>query len=265
MNLLLQNSTALVTAATDPFGLEIVNSLVAEGARVIVNGSTSASVEAALKRVRASRPRARVERLVADLATGEGCLKAIESFPEVDILVNKLELFDEEAFVAEADDDPLPLDDPRLECGIRLSRHYMALMRHDNGGRLVFLLIVSHPRRKSETDLSRVPTDRQLKIISNLTELTCCTRVPANTVIFAPPLISSDSDGLEGCRSPVSHHHENQLLGPERAARLAARTIMLTDAVAALITFLCSPRSSAIQNSTIRINVEADWAQMQPR
>lgn len=48
MKLDIEGKTALVTASSGGIGLEIARSLAAEGARVIINGRTQASVEQAM-------------------------------------------------------------------------------------------------------------------------------------------------------------------------------------------------------------------------
>jgi 3-oxoacyl-[acyl-carrier protein] reductase len=48
MNLDLKGKTALVTASSGGIGLEIARALAAEGAKVVVNGRTQASMEQAV-------------------------------------------------------------------------------------------------------------------------------------------------------------------------------------------------------------------------
>lgn len=265
MNLLLHNSTALVTAATDSIGIEIVHSLAEEGARVIVNGCSSASVDAVLETVRLSRPAARLERLVADLATEDGCLKAINSFPEVDILVNKIEFIDGKGLIADAEVAARDFSDPRISWGLRLSRHYLSWMRQDNGGRLVFLLIGRPPQALCRTGLLQVLFDPQSESISNLAGTTGRTDVAVNTVISACLQKRTGWESPIGFRTRSSRRWEKQLSDADHTSWGSFRRTVPTNGLAALVTFLCSPRSSAIQNSTIRINLDADWTERQPR
>jgi 3-oxoacyl-[acyl-carrier protein] reductase len=56
MNLNLENKLALVTASSGGIGFEIARSLVREGARVIINGRSSASVEKAILKLHEDFP-----------------------------------------------------------------------------------------------------------------------------------------------------------------------------------------------------------------
>ncbi|HRJ72813.1 MAG TPA: SDR family NAD(P)-dependent oxidoreductase, partial [Terrimicrobiaceae bacterium] len=94
MNLHLDNKLALVTASSGGIGLEIAAALAAEGARVIVNGRTEDSVREGMARIRAHNPEAKLEPLASDHATPEGCARTIQAFPDVDILVNNLGIYE---------------------------------------------------------------------------------------------------------------------------------------------------------------------------
>ena len=66
MNLNLNDKTALVTASTGGIGLEIARSLAAEGANVIVNGRTRASVDTAIQSIKQDVADAKLNGLVAE-------------------------------------------------------------------------------------------------------------------------------------------------------------------------------------------------------
>ena len=89
MDLHLVGKRALVTASTGGIGRESAVSLAREGAHVIVNGLTQASVDAALKYISAKVPASSLEGVVADIGTAEGVAHTIAEVPGVDILVIK--------------------------------------------------------------------------------------------------------------------------------------------------------------------------------
>ena len=62
MDLKLANQLALVTASTGGIGREIATALAREGAIVIVNGRTTASVESAMAAIHAHVPEAKLRR-----------------------------------------------------------------------------------------------------------------------------------------------------------------------------------------------------------
>ena len=94
MKLDLDGNTALVTASSGGIGLEIARSLAAEGAKVIINGRAQTSVDKAMEDVRAGLPVADLIALVADNGTAAGCEETISRWPEVEILVNNLGIYE---------------------------------------------------------------------------------------------------------------------------------------------------------------------------
>ena len=94
MNLQLENKLALVSGSTAGIGLAIATALAGEGARVIINGRTRERVERAMNLIRAGHPDAKLEALPLDLSTASGAAEAGRRFPEVEVLVNNLGIFE---------------------------------------------------------------------------------------------------------------------------------------------------------------------------
>ena len=104
MKLDLNGKTALVTASSGGIGLEIARSLAAEGATVIINGRVQIRVDKAMADVRAGLPDAELLALVADDGTAAGCDETISRWPDVDILVNNLGIYEAVGFFDETDE-----------------------------------------------------------------------------------------------------------------------------------------------------------------
>lgn len=105
MNLQLENKIALITASTGGIGLAIARSLAEENAIVIINGRSEVNVNAAISQLRAVVPKGKFEPLVADNATLEGTKSTITAYPEIDILVNNLGVYEPVGFFDETDED----------------------------------------------------------------------------------------------------------------------------------------------------------------
>src|SRR5262245_10219937 len=98
MDLQLTGKRALVTGSTAGIGLAIARALAAEGALVVVNGRTESRVAAAIADLRAAQPSARLEPLAADLGAADGVAEAIRRFPQLDVLVNNLGIYEPKSF-----------------------------------------------------------------------------------------------------------------------------------------------------------------------
>src|SRR5260370_21199127 len=88
MDLKLTDKRALISGSTKGIGLAIATALTREGARVIINGRTEASVSAALCEILGSVPKASIEGFAGDLATPPAAELLGRKFPAMDILVN---------------------------------------------------------------------------------------------------------------------------------------------------------------------------------
>ena len=84
MNLQLEGKRALVTGSTAGIGFAIAEALANEGARVIINGRTRKRVDEALSKLKGD-----VEGVAA-----EGAVEVAARYPEVDILINNLGIFE---------------------------------------------------------------------------------------------------------------------------------------------------------------------------
>jgi NAD(P)-dependent dehydrogenase (short-subunit alcohol dehydrogenase family) len=94
MDLQLERKRALVTGSTAGIGYAIAEGLAQEGTSVIVNGRTQQRVDQALASLKKTGVRGKLEGLPADLGTASGVAAATQKFPELDILVNNLSIFD---------------------------------------------------------------------------------------------------------------------------------------------------------------------------
>lgn len=105
MDLQLVGRTALVSGSTKGIGFAVADLLAREGARVIINGRTEEAVSQAKEEIGLSTAKASIEGFAADLATAAGCKAIAQRFPEVDILVNNLGIFERKAFEEIADEE----------------------------------------------------------------------------------------------------------------------------------------------------------------
>jgi 3-oxoacyl-[acyl-carrier protein] reductase len=126
MELNLQGKIALVTASSGGIGFAIARALAREGARVVVNGRTEATVGKAMDALRKELPGADLIPLATDNATSEGCAQTIAALPSADILVNNLGIYEAVGFFEGSDADWLRLFEVNIMSGVRLTRHLCA-------------------------------------------------------------------------------------------------------------------------------------------
>src|ERR1700694_405234 len=139
MKIDLSGKTALVTGSTVGIGRAIAKGLAQAGAAVIVNGRTSAKVEAAAASLKSEFPGANIRRIVADVSTAEGCAALVRAAPAVDILINNAGIFEPKPFADIPDADWTRFFEVNVMSGVRLSRAYLPGMLARNSGRIIFI------------------------------------------------------------------------------------------------------------------------------
>ena len=118
MELGFEGKLALVSGSTAGIGLAIATTLAEEGAGVIVNGRTQMAVDRVKTRLR-SVARGDVHGFAGDLGRAEVAEEIAQRFPEVDILVNNLGIFEPKPFEEISDADWMRFFEMNVLSGVR--------------------------------------------------------------------------------------------------------------------------------------------------
>jgi len=241
---------ALVTGSTAGIGFAIAESLAREKCRVIINGRTQARVDAALAKLPGAAG------LAADLGTRGGVAEAILRFPDVDILINNMGIFEPKAFEAIPDEDWFRFFEVNVLSGVRLSRHYLPRMKASGWGRIVFISSESAIQIPAEMIHYGMTKTAQLAISRGLAETTAGTRVTVNSVLPGP----AASEGVEEFVGRLAADQKTDRTSVEqeffkniRPSSLLKR-FATPEEVAALVTFVASPLSSATNGAALRVD-----------
>src|ERR1700757_4934302 len=247
MNLQLENKLALVSGSTAGIGLAIAKALAAEGARVIVNGRTETRVKEAIASIRAKVPTSKLEGLALDLSKPDAAAQTTKRYPDVDILVNNLGVYEVKDFEQITDAEWLTIIETNFLSGVRLSRHYLPRMKAANGGRIIFISSESAINIPVEMIHYGVTKTMQVALARGLAETTLGTAVTVNSVLAGP----TRSEGVEKflidmarTKNVTPEEIEKEFFHTARPGSLLQR-FATTDEVAALVTFIASPLSSA--------------------
>ena len=254
MNLELDGKRALVTGSTAGIGYAIAEGLAREGAHVIVNGRTTKRVEQALASIRSSHPRAEVEGLAADLGVVDGVRVAVQRFPNVDILVNNLGIFEPKPFEQISDEDWFRFFEVNVMSGVRLSRSYLPGMKKRNWGRIVFISSESGVQIPAEMIHYGMTKTAQLAVSRGLAETTAGTGVTVNSVLPGPTASKGANefvDRMAAASKQTTAEFEAEFFRSIRPSSLLRR-FARPEEVAALVVFLCSPLSSATNGAALR-------------
>jgi NAD(P)-dependent dehydrogenase (short-subunit alcohol dehydrogenase family) len=256
MNLKLIGKTALVTGSTAGIGLAIAESLVSEGASVILNGRTRERVEGAVQTVKAGVENARVSGVFADLSTPDGVQKVIEGIPEVDILVNNVGIFQLKPFDQIADEDWQNLFETNVMSGVRLSRHYLPKMIARNWGRVVFISSESGINIPVEMVHYGMTKAAQLAVARGMAETTAGTSVTVNSVLPGPTAsegVAHFTENMAAAKGISKQDVEKEFFETARPTSLIRRFSDPKE-IGDFVSFVCSPLASSINGASLRVD-----------
>ncbi|OAM89008.1 SDR family oxidoreductase [Termitidicoccus mucosus] len=254
MNLQLENKLALVTASSGGIGLEIVRALAREGARVIVNGRSPASVEAGLASIRAGQPDARLEGLASDNGTAAGTEQTIACFPDVDILVNNLGIYEPVGFFDETDADWLRLFEVNILSGVRLARHYLKRMLEKKTGRIIFISSESAISPSPEMPHYGATKTMQLALSRSLAELAKGTQVTVNTIMPGSTMTEGVAKFVQELFPGLPLEEAGRRFMRENRPTSLIERLLEPKEIANFVAFVSSPLASGINGAALRVD-----------
>jgi NAD(P)-dependent dehydrogenase (short-subunit alcohol dehydrogenase family) len=253
MDLGLTGKRALITGSTAGIGFATAEALAREGAHVIVNGRTQRRVDDALARLRPASG-VRVEGIAADVSGAAGCGQVIAAFPELDILVNNMGIFEPRPFEEISDSDWMRFFESNVMSGVRLARHYVRGMRTRNWGRILFISSESGLQIPVEMIHYGVTKTAQIAVARGLAESLAGTNVTVNSVLPGP----TASEGVAGFVAQLAASSgqsaaqvEKEFFRQPRPSSVIKRFAEPAE-VASLITYVCSERASATTGAALR-------------
>src|SRR5688572_26202281 len=254
MDLGLKRKLALVTGSTAGIGYATCESLAREGARVIVNGRTTETVDAAVAKLKAAGGDAAA--FAGDLTTASAAADVVRRFPDVEILVNNLGIFEPQPFEEIPDEEWIRFFQVNVLSGIRLARAYLAGMKQRNWGRIIFISSESGVQIPSEMIHYGMTKTAQLAVSRGLAEAVAGTGITVNSVLPGPTKSRGVGDFVEALAKKEGKtfaEFEKEFFLKVRPTSLIKR-FATPEEVASLITYVASPLSSATTGAALRVD-----------
>ncbi|HAD31671.1 MAG TPA: oxidoreductase [Methylophaga sp.] len=255
MDLQLKNKTAFISGSTAGIGFSIAKSLADEGANVIVNGRSEASVKQAIESLK-STGKGNVDGFAGDLSIAAEAEKLTKQFPEVDILINNLGIFEPVPFEEIADEDWRRFFDVNVLSGVRLTRAYLPAMKQQNWGRVIFISSESGVQIPHEMIHYGMTKAAQIAIARGLAEQVAGTNITVNSVLPGP----TSSRGVETFVSDLAEKEGQSIEAFEKDFFEHVRPTSLikrfatTEEVASMVCYLSSPLASATTGAAVRVD-----------
>lgn len=255
MDYILRNKKALVTGSTSGIGFAIATLLAQEGATVIINGRTNASVEKAIKQIKDENPSAAVTGFAADFTDKKSVDLLLAGIGDVDILVNNVGIFTSQSFEKTQDQDWYNLFEVNVMSGVRLARQLMPAMLKSRWGRIIFIssecaqLVPEDLIAYSMTKAAMITVARGLANTTKGTQVTVNTVMPGSTLSEGAERFLADQALKE---NRTKEEVSNNFFKNVRTTSLLGRFAQPKE-VANAVVYLASPLSSATNGSVFKV------------
>jgi NAD(P)-dependent dehydrogenase (short-subunit alcohol dehydrogenase family) len=255
MDLQLNHRLSLVTGSTAGIGYAVAEALASEGARVIINGRSQESVDRAIAEL---TPKAAGELLgfAGDLSRSETAEQVAQQYPDVEILINNLGIFEPLLFEDISDDDWRRFFEVNVLSGVRLSRLYLPSMKDRNWGRIVFMSSESAVQIPAEMIHYGMTKTAQLAVARGIAEHVAGTGITVNSVLPGPTKSRGVIDFVEQLAKQAGKsfkEFEEEFFQKMRPTSLIKR-FAAPEEVASLVAYIVSPLASATTGAALRVD-----------
>ncbi|MFY0634591.1 MAG: SDR family oxidoreductase [Vannielia sp.] len=252
----LTGKTAFISGSTAGIGFATAKGLAERGARVVLNGRSAQSTEAATARLRETLPDAQVSGLPADLSTAAGVDEAVAALGQVDILVNNLGIYGPEDFFETSDDTWQSYFDTNIMSAVRLSRALAPAMVTEGWGRIVFLSSESAVNIPDDMIHYGLTKTALLALSRGLAKRLRESGVTVNAVLPGPTSSEGFVEMIETRTAETGESFEAAAIGFVKEARPSSILGRPTtpEEVAAMVVYACTPAASGTTGAALRVD-----------
>ena len=253
MELGLEGKLALVTGSTAGIGLAIATTLAKERARVIVNGRSQPAVDQVVAEL-CSTTRGDVRGFAGDLGRAAVADELAHTYPDVEILVNNLGIFEPKPFEDISDAEWVRFFEVNVLSGVRLSRLFLPAMKRADWGRIIFISSESAVQIPAEMIHYGVTKTAQLAVSRGLAEAVAGTGITVNCVLPGPTKSRGVGDFVESLAKSGGksfEEFEKEFFEKVRPTSLLKRFASPQE-IASLVAYVASPLASATTGAALR-------------
>jgi NAD(P)-dependent dehydrogenase (short-subunit alcohol dehydrogenase family) len=255
MDLQLQGKTALITGSTAGIGYATAKRLLSEGAQVIINGRTQASVDRAAASLEAATGHRPLE-FAGDMSKADDIVRLTRAFPSVDILVNNVGQFLPKPFEKATDQDWYETFNLNVMSGVRLSRYYLPGMRARNWGRIIFISSESALHIPVESVQYGMSKAAEIAVARGIAEGVARTGITVNSILPGPTLDPNEPRFAQFAKRSGGQSFEQMqenFFKTRRPTSLIQR-FERPDEIATLIAYVASPLASGTTGAALRVD-----------
>jgi NAD(P)-dependent dehydrogenase (short-subunit alcohol dehydrogenase family) len=177
-------------------------------------------------------------------------------YPDIDVVVNNLGIFEPKPFEETPDEDWRRFFDVNVLSGVRLARLYLPRMKQLNWGRIIFISSESAIQIPVEMIHYVMTKTAQIAVSRGLAESVAGTGITVNSVLPGPPRSRGVGDFVETLAKDAGKsfaEFEKEFFDYVRPTSLIRR-FASPDEVGPFVAFVASPLASAINGAALRVD-----------
>ena len=256
MDLQLAGKRVFISGSTSGIGFGVASTFLKEGAHVIINGRTDATVTKAVQQLITTFPDGKVEGISCDFSKPEAVDQLIKVLPEIDILINNVGIYESQSFSETSDKSWNDQLEVNVMSGVRLSRQLLPKMIQQKWGRIIF--VSSECATLVPADLIAYSTTKAalLAVSRGLAQLTKGTAVTVNAILPG----STMTEGAETFLKELAKKQNKTIVQAETDFFEEVRTSSLlqrfasVEEVANTIVYFSSPLAAATNGAAIKVD-----------
>ncbi len=223
---------------------------------MFINGREEKKLEKVVEQIKKDIPSADVEGVVADFSKVEEVDTLIHQIKELDILINNVGIYGDQPFETTPDEVWMHDFEVNVMSGVRLSRHYIPLMKKKNWGRVVFVSSESAINIPDDMILYGVTKTAILALSRGLAKSLRGTNVTVNSVLPGPTWSAGNLRSMKELSEKKGITVEEAALEfvEEKRPESIIQRFAEPEEVANLIVYLASPLSSATTGAALRVD-----------
>tara|TARA_R110002051_G_scaffold297266_2_gene363531 strand:- start:3975 stop:4760 length:786 start_codon:yes stop_codon:yes gene_type:complete len=253
MDLQLKGKRAFISGSTKGIGRAIAQTLVEEGAEVIINGRTQKAIDETISDIKMEFPDAKIIGFPCDFTQPKTIDDLISTIGVVDILINNVGIFEPKEFLEITDEDWQKFYTVNVLSGVKLSRAFLPHMLSQDWGRIIFISSESGINIPVEMVHYGMTKTAQLAISRGIAETTKGTNVTVNSILPGPTLSEGVKEfagiGKEHSREKI----EKEFFKTERPSSLLQR-FATPQEVANMVVYVASPLASATNGAALKVD-----------
>ncbi|GEK28974.1 SDR family NAD(P)-dependent oxidoreductase [Furfurilactobacillus siliginis] len=256
MELNLTDKVALITGSTKGIGKAIAIEMAKEGATVIINGRSQASVSQAMTDIVATVPTAKLKAAPFDLTTADGRTALETAFPTLDILINNMGIFEAMDYFDIDDDTWERYFRTNVLSGNALAKFYLPGLLKQNFGRIIFIASEAAIQPSPEMPQYSMTKAMELNLAKSMANLTKATGVTVNTVMPGSTLTEGVVDFINDLYPDPNMDFaskEREYMAKNRPTSTLGRLIR-PEEIGKLVAFVASPAVGAFSGNAIRMD-----------